>query len=376
VAGDVLTTSGEGSALVELKRGTRVKIPENSSVRFLPEGEAVRAELLSGGVVSESVGKPGIIVSTPKYQFAPAQEKECRYRVQLSREQAAVAAAMEGDVVIEARDAGGSYILREGTYAAIPPWAAGVPGQATEAVGQADPQGVGMVTDIIPDGVVQRKGQGAETVLKVNDRIYPEDVIRTFQNGRLRLALADGSSLSFGARSTMEFIGYDPRLQQTQIEFSAGEMHAQVPKLIQEYARFKVRTPTAEIDVVGADFIVEAQADKTAVYCIEGMVSVRNILPDIAEIFILHPGEYTSVASGSPPSLPMITPNSVLQSQISQTTVGPTAAEKRRAAPVGWHIGSLSEAESVGLVVGLAAGTAAAIAVPLITRGPTSASAP
>jgi hypothetical protein len=137
-----------------------------------------------------------------------------------------------------------------------------------------------------------------------------------------------------------------------------------------------VRTPTAEIDVVGADFIVEAQADKTAVYCIEGMVSVRNILPDIAEVFILHAGEYTSVASGAPPSAPMNTPNSVLQSQISQTTVGPAAAEKRRAAAVGWHIGSLSEGESVGLVVGLAAGTAAALAVPLITRGPPSASTP
>jgi len=267
-------------------------------------------------------------------------------------------------------------VLHQGNYAAISASAAEVPGQATEAVGQANPLGVGMVTAIIPDGVVQRKRQGEETVLKVNDSIYPEDVIRTLQNGRLRIALADGSSLSFGARSTMELIGYDPRLQQTQIEFTAGEMRAQVANLIQQYARFKVRTPTAEIDIVGADFIVEAQADKTAVYCIDGMVSVRNILPDIAEVFILHPGEYTSVASGSPPSAPVITPNSVLQSQISQTTVGPTAAEKRRAAPAGWHIGSLSEAESVGLVVGLAAGTAAAIAVPLITAGPPSASAP
>jgi ferric-dicitrate binding protein FerR (iron transport regulator) len=379
LGGDVLTTSEDGSALVELKSGAKLKIEKGSSVRFLGDGETVQAELLSGAVVSVSAGNPTMVVTTPKYQFAPAQEEKCRYVVQLSKEQAIVAGAMEGNILVKARNANGSYVLHQGNYAVISASATEVPGQATEAVGQADTQRVGTVSDVIPDGVVQHKGQGAETALKVNDGIYREDVIRTLQNGRLRIALLGGSSLSFGTRSTMEFIGYDPRLQQTQIELIAGEMRARVVKLIHEYSSFKVQTPTAAINVVGADFIVEAQADKTGVYCIEGMVSVLNIEPHIAEQVILHPGEYTSIAPDLPPSVPMNTPNSVLQSQINQTTVGPTAGGlggQARTTPVGWHIGSLSEAASVGLVVGAAAGAATAIAVPEITSGPASPSAP
>jgi hypothetical protein len=380
LSGDVLTTSEDGSALVELKSGAKLKIAESSSVRFLGDGETVQAELLSGAVVSESAGIPAMVVTTPKYQFAPAQEGECRYVVQLSKEQATVAGAVKGNILVKARNASGSYVLYQGNYAAISPWAAGVPGQATEAVGQAGAQRAGTVSDVIPDDVVQRKGQGAETALKVNDGIFREDVVRTLQNGRLRIVLWDGSSLSLGTRSTLEFIGYDPRLQQTQIKLTAGEMRARVVKLIREYSSFKVETLTAAIGVVGTDFIVEAQVDKTGVYCIEGIVSVQNIESDIAERVILHPGEYTSVAAGLPPSAPMNTPNTVLQSQINQTTVGPTAGgvgAQATTTSAGWHIGSLSEAASIGLVVGgIGAGAAVAVAIPAMSHGSASPSAP
>ena len=377
LSGDVLTTSEEGSALVELKSGAKLKTEKGSSVRFLSEGETVQAELLSGAVVSESAGKPTVVVTTPKYQFAPAQEEECRYVVQLSKE-AIVAGAIKGNILVKARNANGSYVLHQGNYAAISASAAEVPGQATQAVGQADER-VGTVSDVIPDGVVQRKGQGAETALKVNDGIYREDVVRTLQNGRLRIALADGSSLSFGTGSNMELIGYDPRLQQTQIKLTAGEMRARVVKLIREYSSFKVQTPTAAINVAGADFIVEAQPDKTGVYCIEGMVSVQNIAPDIAERVTLRPGEYTSVAPGLPPSAPMNTPNPVLQSQINQTTVGTTTGGpggQAKTTPAGWHIGSLSEAASIGLVAGIGAGAAVAVAIPAMSHHAASPSAP
>ena len=378
LSGDVLTTSEQGSALVELKSGAKLKTEKGSSVRFLSEGETVQAELLSGTVVSDSAGKPTMIVTTPKYQFAPAQEEECRYVVQLSKEQEIVG-AMKGNILVKARDANGSYILHQGNYAAISASAVGVPGQAAEASAQADAQRVGTVSDVIPDGVVQRKGQGPATALKTNDGIYREDVVRTLQNGRLRIALADGSSMSFGSRSDMELIGYDPRLQQTQIRLTAGEMRARVAKLTQEYSSFKVQTATAAISVAGGDFIVEAQADKTGVYCIDGMVSVQNIEPDVAQQVVLRPGEYTSVAAGQPPSAPMNTPNPVLQSQISQTTVGPTVGglgAQAKTTPAGWHIGSLSEGASVGLIVGIGAGAAVAAAIPAMSHHSASPSAP
>ena len=47
LSGDVLATSDDGSALVELKSGAKLKITENSSVRFLGDGDKVQAELLA-----------------------------------------------------------------------------------------------------------------------------------------------------------------------------------------------------------------------------------------------------------------------------------------------------------------------------------------
>ena len=55
---------------MELHSGTTVRMAENSSLRFIRDGEMVRADLVSGTVVSAGVGKPGIVMTTPKYQFA------------------------------------------------------------------------------------------------------------------------------------------------------------------------------------------------------------------------------------------------------------------------------------------------------------------
>lgn len=374
VTGDVLTTSAEGSALVELKRGTRVKIAQNSSVRFLQDGETVRAELLSGAVVSESVGKPTMIVSTPAYQFAPAQEKECRYGVQLSPEQATVAAAMEGNVIVEARDASGSYILQEGTYAAISPRAAGVPDQATATGGQLGAEHAGTVTNVIPEGVVQRPGQEAEIPLKADDTINWEDVVRTLQNGRLRIALWDGPFLNLASHSTMKIIRHDPN--QTEIQLTSGTMHVWVVKLTPPGSSFRVQTPTAVTGMVGSDFIVEAEANVTRVYCLEGIVSIQNSDAAVAGEVILHAGDFTTVARGLAPSAPVRAPHNLLQGQIDRTMLVLPAGGRTPAGLAGWHIGSLSEAESVGLLVGVGAGAAAGIAVPLATSGPASPSNP
>lgn len=380
LSGDVLATSEDGSALVELKSGAKVKIEKSSSVRFLGDGATLQAELLAGAVVSESVARPPMIVTTPNYQFAPVHEGECRYVVQLSKERATIAGALEGNLLIKAKNASGSYVLHQGDLATISASATGIPDQAAEAAGQAGAQQAGTVNNLVPDGVVQRKGEGAETALKVNDGIYWEDVVRTLQNGRLRVALLDGSSLNIGAYSTVKFFRHEPRMKQTQIELTTGEMRAWVVKLIQEYSSFEVETPTAAIRVVGTDFIVEAQVDKTGVYCIEGMVSVHNIEPDVAEQVILHAGEYTVVASGQPPSAPMVTPDAVLQSQIKRTTAGSTGGGlggPATASKAGWHIGSLSEGASIGLVVAIGAGAAgAAVAVSSSSHGSASPSAP
>ena len=375
LTGDVLTTSAGGSALVELNWGARVKIAENSSVRFLREGETVRAELLSGAVVSESAGKPSMIVSTPAYQFSPAQEEVCRYRVQLLREQATVAAAMQGNVIVKARDAGGSYVLHEGTYAAISPGATGVPSAATAAGGLPSTQLAGTVSNVIADGVVQRVGKGAEISLKVDDEVDWEDVVRTLENGRLRIALWDGSFLNLGTRSTMKMVKHDPKTQQTQIQLSWGAMRLWVAKLTQPDSSFKLQTPSAVTGVVGSDFVVEAQPFATRVYCIEGVVSVRNIDPAVAGQVTLHAGEFATVAPGLSPTAPVKAPDELLQSEIDQTMVPPEDSGRRRG-EAGWHIGSLTEAQTIGVLGEVASGATADVAVPILTNSRPSPSKP
>jgi len=334
----------------------------------------VRAELVSGAVVSESAGKPAMVVATPKYQFAPAQEGKCRYVVQLSKEQATVAAAMNGGVIIKSGKANASYVLPEGNYAAISASAVGVPGQSEAAGASPKTQHAGTVLTVVPDVVVQRQGEGVETALTRDDGIDTGDIVTTKQNGRLRMVLSDGSLLTIGTGSTLKIAWYQPRPRQTQIELTSGHMRARVVKLSQPGSSWTVQTPTAEAAVAGTDFIVEAQPNATTVFCVEGLTSVRNIDPAIPGQVILYAGQFTTVARGAAPSGSQLADNLVLQSQIDQTLVGPPEPGGPGAAipttQVGWHIGSLSEAESIGLIVGAAAGGAAAIAIPLAISSP------
>jgi ferric-dicitrate binding protein FerR (iron transport regulator) len=370
--GDLLTTSEGGNALVELIPGTQVSIAENSSVRFVRDREMVRTELVSGGVVFESAGKPAMLVTTPKYQFAPAQEGRCRYAVQLSKEHGTVAAAMSGNVIIKSAKANTSYVLHEGYYAAISTSAEGAPGQS----GAASALHAGTIRDVIPDGVVQRRGQGEETALKGDDGIDIGDVVRTRESGRLGIVLSDGSRLNIGNGSTLKVVRYEPQPHQTQIELTSGHMRVWAVKLSQPGSSWTVQTPTAVVSMVGTEFIVEAQPNATTVLCMEGLTSVQNIDPAITGHVILYAGRFTTVARGAAPSDPQVATNPVLQSQIDQTLVGPPEpggpGEVMPAAPVGWHIGSLSEAESAGLIVGVAAGAAAGIAIPLAIASPSA----
>jgi len=374
VPGDVLTTSEEGSALIELKSGARVKISENSSVRLLLEGETVRAELLSGAVVSESIGKPTMIVTTPTLQFDAAKETESRYRVELSEGQTILAAAMKGNMIITARDGSGSYVLREGTYASIPSRALENANQSAAPDGQLGGDRSGTITYVVPDGVVKRRGQSAEVALKADDGITWQDVVRTSQNGRLRVALVDGSFLNVGSASTFKILRHDADLQQIQVQLNSGAVRVWT----RPSTNFNVQSPTAALRAAGSDFIVEAQVEGTRVYCVQGTVSIQNIEAAVGGQVTLHSGEFTRVDRGLPPSAPAPAPDRLLQSLIDLVAVPPPNTERRMAAePMpGWHIGSLSEAESAGLLIGAAAGAAAAVAVPLATATPASPSRP
>lgn len=372
--GDLLTTSGEGNALVELHPGTRMRIAENSSVHFVRDGETVRVDLVSGAVVSESTGKPDIAVTTPKYLFIPAQDGKCRYVVELSKQQVTVAAVMNGSLILKPRKTQASYVLHEGKYAVISASVVGVPSQAGGVGVRPEAQHAGTVLNVVPDSVLRQRGKGAETALKVEDGIDTGDIITSNQNGRLRIALSDGSRINVGTGSTLKIVRFELQPPQTQIELTSGRMRVRAVQLGLSGSNRTVQTPTATVWVVGPDTIIEARPNATTVLCIEGQALVGNINPAITGHVLVSAGQFTTVTQGQAPSDPQRATDSELQGQIDQTTVGPLEPGELDtvlpAAPVGWHIGSLSEAESIGLIVGVAGGAAAGIAIPLALASP------
>jgi ferric-dicitrate binding protein FerR (iron transport regulator) len=360
LSGDILATSDDGSALVELQSGAKLKITENSSVRFLADGNKVQAELLAGAVISESTGQPSLVVTTPKYRFEPSQEGPSRYAVALSNQQETFAGAVKGNLLVRTPASSGSYILPEGKYAAIPASSDGVP--AREKAAGGPPAGNGGTVTEIP--------------LKVSDGVNQEDIVRTLKTGRVRIALLDGSFLNVGAGSVMRITKQDASTQQTQVELTLGLIRAEVAKRTQPGGNFQVQTQTAIIGVVGSVLLVHAFPKATEVYCVEGLCSVQNTNPAIAGQVTLHAGEFTTIPRGLPPTTPVQTSPAQLQSQINQTNVEPSTSAASGpggpggAAKVPWHIGSLSEANSILLAAGIAAGTTAAVAVPVITSRP------
>jgi hypothetical protein len=96
-----------------------VKIMESTSVRFIRAGQRIEVRLQGGAVTVDTSTSPTVEVITPKHLFEAAQLGDCRYLVRLSPQLATTAAAMKGNILVRPSNKAGSYILREGLYAAI-----------------------------------------------------------------------------------------------------------------------------------------------------------------------------------------------------------------------------------------------------------------
>src|ERR1019366_9038651 len=116
---------------------------------------------------------------------------------------------------------------------------------ATEHAGEIDA--------LIP--AAMRNGQTA----KVKDDLQWSDLLKTEHNGRVRAGLTDGSS------------------QQTSLEMNFGKVRSQVTKITKPGGKFEMKTPNAVIGVIGTDFYVGFESNRTTVICYQGQVSVTPI---------------------------------------------------------------------------------------------------
>ena len=289
-AGDRIATGEASAAELRLPSGASATLSENGELTLAPAAGSPAFRLNRGAVavrnpagLAARVEVPGATVVVQGESGFPAL---CRIA---SAGKAVNVIADRGRVEVHGQ--GAPRLLRPGKSLRLE---AGMP--------QVAGQTAGKVSNQIPRGTVQHPGQTVQVALNVSDSVVWEDVVRTLANGRLRIALLDGTILNVGARSMMKIVKHDAQSQQTEIELQLGKLRGQVVKLGKPGASFQIKTNTAVIGVVGTILTVTATRNSTHVRCLEGTVSVRNINPAIPGEARLGPGQQTDVGRGQPPS--------------------------------------------------------------------------
>lgn len=152
-----------------------------------------------------------------------------------------------------------------------------------------------------------------------SDAVMWNDLLKTDTAGRARVGLHDGSILSLGSNAQLRVIQHDATSQQTSLQLEYGKMRSQVVHLTKNGSKFEVRTPTAVIGVIGTDFFVDAQPDRTIVLCFKGKVTVTSIA-GAAVATSITPGQMTTVGEQGPgPAQP--TPKDIANQAMADTAV-------------------------------------------------------
>jgi ferric-dicitrate binding protein FerR (iron transport regulator) len=338
-AGDTVETGEGGAAVVKFRSGRataalagkgEVELPGEQELKLRAGeltvtnagGEVTRVKVLGASVeVAGQAGSPAV---------ARIRAEGARAEVWTERGQVEV---QDGRGVVRVEPGKVAYLdmrplpkgLERRAVAAKPSGAGAAP--------QAKTPQAGTVSGAIPAETVERQGKGPALPLKVSDAVHWQDLVKTEQTGRVRIALLDGSTLNIGARSEMRIVEHNAQTQQTQIEMTLGRMRGQVVKLTKPGSSFQVKTQTAVIGVVGTIFVVVATPTQTQVFCIEGMVAVRNINPSVQGSVNVGPNQSTTVGVGAPPTVPVAVAPAEMQVELSDTDVGAAPQAPATAGP-------------------------------------------
>ena len=357
-SGDVVTTGNSSTAVLSFKSGGAATLAENTQAVLSRDAAPGTLTLRRGSLQVRTVGEQAARVKLPGEEvIVQGQDGSPALCTIASFKAALTIVPLLGYAEIRG---------------ATPPlWV--LPGEYAQ-LGTGEPQSAGSrageVTKAIPQ-VVVRRPPGSEVPLGQGDPVEWKDTVRTLKTGKVEIRLDDTSTLTVGTLSMLRLSQHDPQTQQTQVDFSQGYLRANVAELVQAGAAFFVNTQTAAIRSRGTSFLVEAQPDRTKVYCTQGEVAVRNVDPAVVGEVTLHANEFTTVVRGLAPSVVHQYSVGALVKAMSATNMNPS--------PQGWYIGSLSHGESVAAVVAIAGagGATAAILIPTLTvGGPVSPSQP
>lgn len=179
-------------------------------------------------------------------------------------------------------------------------------------------QEVGKIKVIQGKVDIIREGKPPAMEAKLNQSIYPKDIIKTKTSSKVEIAFKDGTVIKIGQRSRVDISEYllEGPILKAKIDLQQGRVEAYVSKdsvdkinSSPKANRFEIRTPIAVAGVRGTDFIVSHDANlTTTVIVISGKVYAYNInIPD--QIIELQSGEMTIIKGINLPKPPFpITP--------------------------------------------------------------------
>lgn len=350
--GDVIHTGRTSGAVVNFRNGDSATLAESSELAMEWETTSTSLNLRQGVLVVQgsprsASGRTSVHVlgATVIVQGEGEFPAICRIA---ALDRGAVVFNIHGHV--EIHGAGAPFVLPSGQSAHLE---TGGP----QAAGQL----AGKVSKEIPEETVQRAGQNAQAPLKVQDAVNWGDDIRTLKNGRVQIALLDGSTLNVGARSELKVTKHDVASGQTAIELTVGKMRADVVKITQPGGSFQVKTQTAVIGVVGTSLIIDATLHNTHVICLEGHVVVSSINGALGGVAHLHGGESTNVPRGGPPGGVSQTPTGDVHSDINETSIGEGAGRVGGAGALSTTTSNILNGSRVGLSAGIVGVSGAAI---------------
>ena len=218
-------------------------------------------------------------------------------------------------------------------FFALAAQAAIAPAAARAANPAPDEAQAGSVSALLPRGVVVRSAQQSD--LGLHDGVLWDDVLKTIENGRMRVLMNDQSVLSIGARSTLHVVPQETATEQSKVILDAGRIRAKIVKRMGQERKFEVQTHTAVLGVVGTHFYVRADEKGTTIICLEDTVWVRNVDPKIQGEVTLHDGELTTVLAGQPPTPPRPATPQEIQQAMEETLPAPVAHLQPYSAPAG-----------------------------------------
>jgi hypothetical protein len=206
---------------------------------------------------------------------------------------------------------------------------------AMDSVWADSPDGTPLAGEIV---VVQGKvmiraekdgpGSGVSRIAEAGGPIYPDDVINTASESKIKILLKDKSIIDLGPSSLFKVDHFDGAQGTTgrkvDLSMAYGTMRTAVTQKLSGTGRFKVHTPSATMGVRGTEFVVQSdlQPDNktnntTQVTVLQGAVAVSSAQQGTASgpsIAVLTPGMQLQTNNFGSASDQAVTPPKTLDS--------------------------------------------------------------